>query len=326
MSKKSGPAKIFTALALLFTAAVLLFFSFSVRFSSFRRDLFGREAMGEPVLEVTFLYVGQGDAVVIRELGGRGRVMLIDTGPNAAADEFAAAVPVKGSTYAATTIIPYLEEKGVERIDYLVLTHKHGDHIGGVPYILRNFDVGAVYDNGTEYPSPYTEEYLKAVRETGVDFRVARTGDTLPFGENITAQFIGPLRRYQGTLYSDENCNSIVTRVVAGDISFIVAGDMEIAAELDLMAYGEDLRTTVLMAPHHGSHSSSSRPFLNYVRPEVGVFSAGRNNRYSLPAYEVIRRYEDMGAAVYRTDMNGNITIVTDGRGYRVSTEIGGLN
>ncbi len=321
MSKNAVPAKIITSLVLLCAASVLLLFLFSDRFTSVRRELFGRTAIGEPVLEVTFLYVGQGDAVVIRELGGRGRVMLIDTGPNAAAEEFAAAVPVKGSTRAATAIIPYLKEKGVDKIDYLVLTHKHGDHIGGAPYILRNFKVGTVYDNGTDYPSPYTEEYLRAVRETGVNFRVARAGETLPFGENITAQFIGPLRRYQGTLYSDENCNSIVTRVVAGKISFLFAGDMEIAAELDLMAYGDDLQTTVMMAPHHGSHSSSSRPFLSYIRPEVAVFSAGRNNRYSLPAYEIIRRYEDMGAAVYRTDMDGHVKIVTDGRSYSVRTQ-----
>ncbi len=320
MREKRVLASIATGVALIASASLILFFAFSSRFEYLRGEIFHRPDMGRPIIEVTYFYVGQADAVLLRDLSGSGKVMLIDTGPDAATDEFSSLIPVEGSTRAATVIAPYLNEKGIEKIDYLVLTHKHGDHIGGAPYILQNFKVGAVYDNGTDYPSPLAEKYLKAVRESGADFNVARPGKVLPFGDSTTVQFIGPLRDYSGTLYSDENSNSIVTRVAAGNVTFMFAGDMEIPSELDLLSYGEDLRTTVMMAPHHGSHSSSSKPFLDYIKPEVAVFSAGRKNRYGLPSFEVIRRYQDRGARVYRTDLNGNITIISDGENYNVRT------
>ena len=104
-------------------------------------------------------------------------------------------------------------------------------------------------------------------------------------------------------------------------ISFMFPGDVEIPAEFDLLSYGGGIRTTVLKVPHHGSHSSSSRPFIDKVRPEGAVFSCGRNNEYGFPVFEIVRRYEEAGSRIYRTDRHGDIEIITDGKDYKVETK-----
>ncbi|MFC2091946.1 ComEC/Rec2 family competence protein, partial [Elusimicrobiota bacterium] len=117
---------------------------------------------------------------------------------------------------------------------------------------------------------------------------------------------------------NNENNSSVIIRFAINDISFVFPGDIEIPAELELLSYGKGMRTTVLKAPHHGSHSSSSVPFIDWLYPETVIFSCGKNNGYGFPVFEVLRRYEKIGAKIYRTDLHGNIDVITDGRNYRV--------
>ncbi|MEA3507147.1 MAG: S-layer protein, partial [Elusimicrobiota bacterium] len=173
----------------------------------------------------------------------------------------------------------------------------------------------------TDRTTYITEEIFKALESNpSVKFKTVRAGDTLSFAEGITCQFIGPLRLYKDT-GSDENNSSTAIRVVAGDISFLFTGDAQIHAELDFMGYGKAIKSTVMKIPHHGSTSSSSKPFLDIVMPDAGIVSCGRYNPYGFPNFEIIRRYENRGAKVYRTDLEGNIEVISDGRNYEVLTE-----
>jgi len=312
---------ILTALSALVVISLVLFILFSPGFSAVREAVFTKKSLNEPFLKVTYLYVGQGDATVIRDIRPGGKTMLIDAGPSAQVEEEMSRGQLAGTNYAAENIIPYLEKEGVEKIDYMVASHKDGDHIGGMSYIIRNFPVGTVYDNGSRLATEYVLDFYASIKEKkNIVYKVARAGEIIPFGDDITCQVIAPLRSYRGT-ESDENNYSVVVRIVADNISFIFPGDIEIPAELDLTAYGDKIKTTVFKAPHHGSASSSCAPFIKKLKPEVAIFSCGRYNPYGFPSFEIIRRYEEIKAEIFRTDLNGNIEILTDGEVYKVYTE-----
>ncbi len=271
-----------------------------VTYILFNLDIKETAKISEKIVKVTYLYVGQGDATLIRDLREGGKVMLIDGGPRESID----------------AVISYLEKEGIKSIDYIVVTHKHEDHIGGFPYIIRKFNVSAVFDNGTDHSTPFVRDMLEAVKEKPeVKYEIVRPGMGIPFGDDIVCQVLGPLR-----FYNDENNSSVVIRLTVGNVSFMFCGDIEIPAELDLISYGENIKTTVLKVPHHGSHSSSSKPFLDKVRPRVAVFSCGKYNKYGYPVFEIIRRYEERGSEIYRTDIHNNIEVITDGGNYKVIT------
>ncbi|MDA3793560.1 MAG: ComEC/Rec2 family competence protein [Elusimicrobia bacterium] len=313
-------AVVLTLIFAVFTVILIGFLFLNPRFSHFRQKLFSKTEVGKPYIKVTFLYVGQGDATLVRDLRPGGKVMLIDGGPSRWVTEFMSEGR-ESRNFAQSRIIPYLKSEGISKIDYLVGTHKDGDHIGGFPYIIKNFNVGRYYDNGTDHTTYITKDLFKALRnKPSVKFKTSKAGQTLPFGEDITCQFLGPLKLYKGT-GRDENNSSVAIRIVAGEVSYLFTGDAEIHAELDMMGYGKDIKSTIMKVPHHGSTSSSSKPFLDIVKPEAAVVSCGRYNPYGFPNFEIIRRYENRKARVYRTDLKGNIEILSDGKNYRVTTE-----
>lgn len=314
-------AKVFMGTVIAIVTAIALFVFFHPNYRGVWSDMLSVRELGDPILEVTFIYVGQGDATLVRDLREGGKVMLVDAGPTPEVEDYVTSGFLEGTHHAEETILPLLKSRGIERLDYIVATHKHGDHIGGIPFLVENFDVGVVYDNPTKLTGGLIDEMYSAIRSNpDTDLIVAEAGMLIPFADDIVCQVIGPLRDYRGT-DSDENNMSVVLRITVGEVSFLLPGDMEIPAELDMLSYGEKLRTTIVKAPHHGSTSSSSNPLLHLLRPEVAVFSAGRYNPYGLPAFDIIRRYEDMGARIFRTDTDGHIDIITDGINYRITTE-----
>ncbi|MFH1415955.1 MAG: ComEC/Rec2 family competence protein [Elusimicrobiota bacterium] len=314
--KRAG-ARIILGISLTVVLGLSLVILFNTNFSGLRKKMFSSKHL-YAILETTFLYVGQGDATVIRDVREGGKVMLIDAGPpgNTGTKTNEEALNA-GRVY----VLPYLQKEGISKIDYVVATHKDKDHIGGLVYILENIDVGTVLDNGSSDITRHHKAMTDILSEKpDIVYRAVSAGELIPFGEDIVCQVIAPLRTYEKT-ENPENNSSVVIRFTVGDVSFILPGDIEIPAELDLLSYGKALRTTVLKAPHHGSTSSSSIPFLDVVKPEVGVFSCGRYNKYGFPDIEIVRRFEDRGAKIYRTDKCGNIKIITDGREYRIIKE-----
>jgi competence protein ComEC len=248
-------------------------------------------------LLVTFLDVGQADATLI-ESGGR--AMLIDGGG-------------PGDSQLIYTV---LRNKGISHLDYIIGTHPHADHVGGLAGALQFASAGVVYSPVTEYDTRAFRNFAGAAGERGAGITIPRPGETFMLGD-AEAVILGPL----SILPEDPNNSSISLKVTYGNTSFLFTGDAERKAELELLeAYGSRLRSTVLKAGHHGSNTSTTYPFLREVRPSVAVISCGQDNTYGHPHDDVLSRLRDADVTVYRTDMQGDISIHSDGNNLTVTT------
>lgn len=246
--------------------------------------------------EVHFIDVGQADsALVICD----GHYMLIDGGNAEDSD----------------LVYAYLERHGAEHLDCMVATHAHEDHIGGLSGALNYAAVDVAYCPVTEHDTKVFQNMVKYLGEQGKSLTVPESGDKFNLG-SAQVEILGPVR-----VYSDTNNTSIVLRVDYGETSFLFTGDMEASAEKDLIESGANLRATVLKAGHHGSDTSSSYQFLREVMPKYTVISVGEGNKYGHPSEEILSRYRDVGAEVYRTDMQGHIIAASDGKTVTFRTE-----
>ena len=241
------------------------------------------------LLRVDFLNVGQADCAL---LSTNGHYMVIDGGNNGDAD----------------TILSYLEGQGVEKLDAVVGTHPHEDHIGSLDAIINHFDVDAVYMPKIMHTSKTFENVLDAVANKGLKIKSPDPGDTIDFN-GLEIEVLGPQREYK-----DFNKNSIVLKVNAGETAFLFTGDAEETAEKDILQAGYDLQADVLKVGHHGSSTSSSQAFLQAVQPKYAVISVGVGNSYHHPEEEALQRLQSIGAEIYRTDLRGNIVCTTDGK------------
>lgn len=248
-------------------------------------------------LRVTFISVGQGDSALVEFPGGKN--MLIDGG-GAYNTDFDTGEKV---------LAPFFRTKGIEKIDYMLLSHTQLDHMGGLRFIAENFDVGEFWWNGDG-----ALKYLgTALKKNGVKERVVDASCGVKEINGARLEFLHPSK----TGSFDKNNMSLVLRIRYGDKSFLFTGDIGEDAERALK--GKDIKATVLKAPHHGSRYSSATVFLDAVGPEVVVVSAGRHNPFGFPHEETLERYRQAGAEVFRTDRDGAITLETDGRTLRRS-------
>ena len=251
---------------------------------------------------VYFLDVGQGDSIFIHTPNGKN--ILIDAGP---VDE--------GFDAGKEIVLPFLRKKNVTRIDTMVASHAHGDHIGGLPSIMEELPVGEVLDTGFVYPSPFYEKFLKTINAKKIPYHIVQKDDVLKWDPDLSVKVLSPRR---GHFFEDPNNNSIVIRMVYKNMSFMFAGDAEDLAEYEIVSNYKksDLASVILKVPHHGSHTSSTDVFLEAVQPEVGIIMAGRFNRFHLPNKAILQRYSDYGIELHRTDTEGTIFVSTDGNTY----------
>jgi competence protein ComEC len=248
-------------------------------------------------LSVHFLDVGQGDSILLQF---NNKNVLIDA----------------GTQDMGQRVESYLRDHGVSSLDLVVATHPHEDHIGGLLKVLTDFSVKQVLDSGQVHTTQTYENFLTLVDQKNIPFAVAERGQTIDLDPAIKIEVLSP----PATLFAkDLNQNSVVLKVTYNKVSFLLAGDAGFQAE-DSMAAGYDLKSTVLKVGHHGSSSSTGTSFLSEVRPEVAVIEVGAGNDYGHPTSKTLSALQNTGTKVYRTDLDGNIVITTDGQTYSVST------
>jgi len=250
-------------------------------------------------LRVYFFDVGQGDAALI--VSPAGKTVLIDAGPPEARARLAAR----------------LGQLLHGPLDLAILTHPHLDHLGGMVDALSVEGARAFMDSGFVHPSPqYTAllEYLKAHKIRVLN---ATQGRNIDLGGGASITLLGPPQPYFHGTRSDPNANSVIVKLTYGKESFLFSGDAEEETEKMLVAHG-GLQSEVLKVPHHGSRHSSTEPFLAAVKPKVAVISVGAGNDYGHPTRAALDRLEAVGAKVYRTDLDGEVRIDSDGTKLRV--------
>ncbi len=252
------------------------------------------------VLRITFLDVGQGDAAFLEFPGGR--TMLIDGGP-------------KTFSYDAgeRVVLPFLEYKGIDHIDMIVVSHPHSDHLGGIPAVLRGVTVGEVIEGGPGAESSLYREYRTLVDSLRVPRRVLATGDRLGGGLPAGVYVLWP-DTLSGVRLSGLNEQSVVLDIRYGETAALFTGDAEDGAESEIVArYGDFLRAGLLKAGHHGSITSSTPEFIAGVGPEITVISVGEGNKFGHPSGVVTGRYAEAGSIVERTDLSGALVFESDG-------------
>ncbi|QGG46335.1 stalk domain-containing protein [Heliorestis convoluta] len=250
-------------------------------------------------MTVHFIDVGQGDSIFV--ISPNGATMLIDAGTQTAGQK----------------IVSYLKKAGITSIDKVVATHPHADHIGGMQAIFDNFKVKKVYDSGFPHTSQTYENFLITVDEKNIPFEIAHRGNKINLDPDLDIMILHP-----GTTMGDANNNSIVLKVTYGQVSYLFTGDAEKEAEEMMLEYvGSQLNSTVLKVGHHGSSTSTTKLFLDAVKPKVAVIQVGEGNSYGHPTNEVLNRLYNASVNVFRNDIHGTVVISTDGQTYSVKTE-----
>ena len=220
-----------------------------------------------------------------------------------------------GNVDDGSLVVSYLQKQGVEQLQYVFCSHAHEDHVGGLAAVMAKFPAGHAYSPVTEGSTKCFNDFVKYTQQQGLQLEVPSVGTVWPLG-SATVTMLGPV-----TQYSETNNTSLVLRIDYGNTSFLLTGDMENTAETDLVNSGANLKADVLQVGHHGSSTSTSYLFLNAVLPEMGVISCGTGNKYGHPHEETLSILRDAKVDVYRTDLQGTITISSDGQNFTVGTE-----
>ncbi len=245
---------------------------------------------------IHFLDVGQADSALVL---CDGQALLIDGGNSADSD----------------LIYSYLQTQGVSYLDYIVATHGHEDHVGGLAGALNYAQVGTAYCSVTDYDSDAFRDFTKYLSDQGLSLQIPAVGERFSLG-SAAVEILAADRDNE-----DPNNSSLVLRIVYGETSFLFMGDAEREVEQRLLDSGAELQSTLLKVGHHGSESGSSYPFLYAVEPQYAVISVGEDNHYGHPDEAVLSRLRDADVQTYRSDLQGHILCQSDGTTLRFTTE-----
>ena len=246
--------------------------------------------------EVHFIDVGQADSALIE---CDGETMMIDGGNVADSNVVAA----------------YLKTEDVTELNYVVCSHAHEDHVGGLSGALSVTKADNIYAPKTETNTKAYKNFKKKAEEQNVEIKHPNIGDEIQLGSS-TVEFLGPVDENG----KDLNSTSIVLKITYGNTSFLFTGDAESDEEEEILNSGADLKSTVLKVGHHGSRTSTSYPFLREVMPQYAVISVEKGNSYGHPNEETLSKLSDAGVEVYRTDESGDIVMTSDGNSISITT------
>lgn len=250
-------------------------------------------------LIVHFLDVGVGDSIFIRLPDGDN--ILVDT----------------GNSSAGSKVANFLKAAGINRINHLITTHAHDDHMGGIFSLLSEFEVTVFYDNGfNNFHNPMYGKYIALVRSDLSKYKILQAGESLKFGD-IIIDILNPLLPPTGNLNQD----SIVLKLTYGEIKILLAGDMGQPGEKRLLNSNIELKSHILKVGHHGDSDASSMDFLKKVSPDLAIISVATEKKYARPHDKTIARLLKSGAKIYRTDINGTIVLITNGKTYSIESE-----
>jgi competence protein ComEC len=253
-------------------------------------------------LRLTMFDVGQGDATLV-ELPDRSRV-LVDAG----------GIPFGTSTFdiGSRVLAPALWARGLRRIDTLLVTHGDPDHIGGAGTVIDDFAPGALWEGVPVARHGPLQEVLRKARAAGVRVERRQAGDGWSAGAARIRVLHPPLPDWERQRV--RNDDSVVLELVYGDVAVLLLGDVGAEVERSILRHLTFAPHRILKVGHHGSRTSTSQELLDRWRPQIALISCGRGNSFGHPAPEVIRRLESIGARIYRTDLDGQVTIETNGR------------
>jgi competence protein ComEC len=261
-------------------------------------------------LRVTIFDVGQGDSTLL-ELPDASRV-LVDAG----------GAPFGSGSFdvGSRVLAPALWARGVRTLDSLIITHGDPDHIGGAPSVIDDFAPAELWEGVPVFPHRPLQNVLVRARAAGIRPALRQAGDRWSAGTATVRVLHPPAPDWERQRV--RNDDSIVLEIVYGDVAILLPGDVGAEVERSILAQLTPARHRILKVAHHGSRTSTSQALLDHWRPEVAIISCGRDNSFGHPAPEVLRRLESIGARVYRTDRDGQITIDTDGETVKVDTYV----
>lgn len=253
-------------------------------------------------LTLTMIDVGQADSFLLVQ---DGKTMLVDCGTRSTGED----------------VVKYLNEQGITRLDYVIGTHPHDDHMGGMYDVITNFEIGKIIMPEVEVGKVTTNWYVKLMQEIkqgAYELEYAKLGAVYDLGE-ASFKIIGPIETDESNL----NNYSIVLKVTFGDMDVIMTGDAETKVEKDIIESGETLGAEILKVGHHGSDTSSSDEFLDAVSPLYALISAKAGNKYEHPIKSTMQKLEKRKIEVYRTDENGTVVATITAHDVKFSTAPG---
>jgi len=253
------------------------------------------------LLKVYFFDVGQGDSIFIESPNGI--QVLIDGGPDGKVVQ------------KLSEVMPFYDRD----LDLVVLTHPDADHVTGLIEVLERYEVENILDTKGKYDSAIFKTWRSAVENEGSRLIEAIGGKSINLGGGISLNILYPLKSLSGKEFLNKNNNSIVLMLRYKENEILFTGDMEVLAERALIANNINVNSDVLKVAHHGSKTSTSDEFLSLVNPQIAVIQVGEKNRYRHPSPVVLKRLEDYGIKYYRTDIDGDIRLVSDGSNFSIN-------
>lgn len=244
-------------------------------------------------VQVHYIDVGQADSILITQ---NGHSMLIDAGNNEDSQ----------------LVTNYIRKQGISKLDYVVGTHPHEDHIGGLDAVIKEFDIDTIYMPKKTATTKTYKDVITAIKNKNMKITLPKRGDVFKLGD-AECTIVAPDNKE----YEDVNNYSIVIKLIYKDISFLFTGDAEGESEKEMLKSQYNIKADVLKIGHHGSVSSTTNKFLNEVSPKYAIVSCGKENKYGHPHKETIEALNAKNIHLYRTDKTGTIIATSNGKDIR---------